>query len=111
MTATIDRPGLRSPGGPPPSSPPDGRRSRWTPTTSPAAELAVVGLTVAAVLGLGRLFVDGSFLPEVLTVVLAAHALAWGARRLDIGPLASVVVSAAGLLFAVGWVIEPGTTT
>ncbi|HEX2042920.1 MAG TPA: hypothetical protein VHF24_09820, partial [Acidimicrobiales bacterium] len=63
MTATIDRPEVRTPGGPPPSRPPERPRGGWDPTTSAAADLAVVGLTVAAVVGLGRLFVDASFLP------------------------------------------------
>ncbi|HEX2274519.1 MAG TPA: DUF3488 and transglutaminase-like domain-containing protein, partial [Acidimicrobiales bacterium] len=111
MTATIERPGVRRPGGPPPSRPPEERRTTWSPTTSPAAELGVVALTVAAVVGLGRLFVDASFLAEVLALVLAGHAVAWGARRLDLGPVAAVAVSALGLLVAIGWVIEPATTT
>jgi transglutaminase-like putative cysteine protease len=111
MTATIDRPRVGPAGEPPPYRPAEPRHSGWDPTTSAAAELAVVGLTVAAVLGLGRLFVDASFLPEVLAVVLAAHAVAWGSRRLGLGPVAAVAVSALGLLLAIGWVIEPATTT
>ena len=113
MTATIDR-GLPTPdaGAPPPSRLPRPRPDTSSSSTSwVATELAVVALTVAAVVGLGRLFVDASFLPELLALVVAAHALAWGARRLELGPLAAVAVSGVGLLVAIGWVIEPGTTT
>ncbi|HEX2023481.1 MAG TPA: hypothetical protein VHF00_02160, partial [Acidimicrobiales bacterium] len=111
MTATIDRPRVPGAGAPPPARPPERPSSRWGSDASATAELAVVGLTVAAVVGFGRLFVDASFLPEVLALVVASHALAWGARRLGLGPFAAVAVSAAGLLVGIGWVIEPNTTT
>ena len=81
------------------------------PALQAAAELALVGLTVAAVIGLGRLFSDASYLPPVLTVLLAAHALAWGTRRLGLGPLGAVLVSGVGLVLVVAWVVEPATTT
>ena len=112
MTATMDG-GVRVRDAPPPPRPPrTGAFVSSTSSTSPApTELAAVALTVAAVVGLGRLFADASFLPEVLALVLAAHAVAWGARRLGIGALAAAAASGVGLLVAVGWVIEPATTT
>ncbi|MFN2504184.1 MAG: transglutaminaseTgpA domain-containing protein [Acidimicrobiales bacterium] len=74
-------------------------------------ELALVGVTTAAVLGLVRLFSNGSFLVPALLAVAASHALGWACRRQGIGPLLSSLLSGAGLVLAVVWLVEPHTTT
>ncbi|HEX2048960.1 MAG TPA: transglutaminaseTgpA domain-containing protein [Acidimicrobiales bacterium] len=71
------------------------------------AELGLVGMSVAAAVGMGRLFADASFLPVVLFAVLTCHGLSMLCRRGDIGPLGTTAVSATGLVLFVTWVIEP----
>jgi transglutaminase-like putative cysteine protease len=75
------------------------------------AEAALAGVTVAAVVGLVRLFSDGSFLLPLVAVALLAHGLAIVVRRLGLNPLVAVLVSGVGLAIAVGWVVEPHTLT
>jgi transglutaminase-like putative cysteine protease len=70
------------------------------------AELGLVGMSVAAAIGMGRLFADASFLPVVLLAVFASHGLSLACRRNGIGPLVTTAVSAAGLALFVTWVIE-----
>jgi len=68
-------------------------------------------VTIAAVVGLTRLFADGSFLPPVVGAALASHVVAGVARRRGAGPLLAAAVSGVGLALYVVWVIEPHTTT
>ncbi|HEV2759459.1 MAG TPA: DUF3488 and transglutaminase-like domain-containing protein [Acidimicrobiales bacterium] len=80
----------------------------FDPSTVPGwpAEVGLVGMSIAAAVGMGRLFADGSFLPVVLLAVLASHGLAMVCRRRGIGPLATFGVSVLGLVLFVTWVIE-----
>ena len=71
------------------------------------AEAGVVGMSVAAAIGMGRLFADASFLPVVLLAVLTCHGLSLVCRRRGIGPFATTAISAAGLVPFVTWVLEP----
>jgi len=71
------------------------------------AEVGLIAMSVAAAIGMGRLFADASFLPVVLLAVLASHGLSMLCRRNGIGPLGNTAVSAAGLVLFVTWVIEP----
>jgi transglutaminase-like putative cysteine protease len=71
------------------------------------AEVGLVAMSVAAAVGMGRLFADASFLPVVLAAVLASHGLSMLCRRTGVGPLGTTVASAAGLALFVTWVIEP----
>lgn len=71
------------------------------------AEVGLVLMSVAAAVGMGRLFADASFLPVVLFSVLASHGLSLACRRNGIGPLGTTLASAAGLVLFVTWVIEP----
>jgi transglutaminase-like putative cysteine protease len=71
------------------------------------AELGLVLMSLAAAIGMGRLFADASFLPVVLFAVLACHGLSLACRRNGIGPLGTTLASAAGLVLFVTWVIEP----
>jgi transglutaminase-like putative cysteine protease len=99
------------PPGPPSAPPPDADERATTPLVEAGAELALVAVTAAAVIGLGRLFADGSFLAPVLTAVVASHVLAWGTRRLGWTLRASALLSAVGLVLVISWVVEPATTT
>lgn len=111
MTATL---------APPPPSPApagDGRRRRHVPTSTSGsvpllaiAETALAAVTVAAVLGLGRLFEDGSFLLPVLTVGAGAHLLAAWCRRSHLSSSTTFLVGAAGLLAVISWLLLPATT-
>ena len=71
------------------------------------AEAGLVAMSVAAAMGLARLFADASFLPPVLAAVAASHALAMVCRRRQVSALATTLASAVGLALFVTWVIEP----
>ena len=71
------------------------------------AEIGLIAMSVAAAVGMGRLFADASFLPVVLLAVFTSHGLSMACRRNGIGPLATTAASAAGLVLFVTWVIEP----
>ncbi len=71
------------------------------------AEAGLVGMSVAAAIGMGRLFADASFLPVVLLAVAACHGLSLLCRRRGNSPLVSLGASAVGLVVFVTWVIEP----
>jgi transglutaminase-like putative cysteine protease len=74
------------------------------------AEVALTSVTVAAVLGLGRLFVDGSFLPPVLLFAVLAHALAAALRRGGVGALSATLAAIVGLVLAVSCALLRETT-
>ncbi len=71
------------------------------------AEAGLVAMSVAAAVGMGRLFADASFLPVVLFAVMVSHGLSMLCRRRGVGPLGTLAVSAIGLALFVTWVIEP----
>ena len=52
------------------------------------AEAGLIAMSVAAAIGMGRLFADASFLPVVVLAVLASHGLSMLCRRNGVGPLA-----------------------
>ena len=54
------------------------RRPEQAQATLIAAEVALTAVTMAAVIGLGRLFADGSFLAPILLAAVASHAVAAG---------------------------------
>jgi transglutaminase-like putative cysteine protease len=74
-------------------------------------ELALVAVSAAAVLSLARLFSNSSFIPPVLMAVFASHALAWACRRRGLGVIRSGLLSCAGLVLALVWLVESHTTT
>ena len=71
------------------------------------AEIGLVGMSVAAAIGMGRLFADASFLPVVLLAVAVSHGLSMACRRRGVGPLSTLAVSVVGLVLFVTWVVEP----
>jgi hypothetical protein len=73
-------------------------------------ELALVALTCATALQIGRLFSDGSYLGPVLLAGLVAHLLAWGCRRLGFGLVVAAAVSGIGLVLLISWLFAAGST-
>lgn len=111
MTATLAPP----PEAPAPSAS-DARRPR-APQGGPhdvpllaIAETALAAVTVAAILGLGRLFEDGSFLLPVLTIGVGAHLLATWCRRAGLSARLTALVAGAGLVAVISWLLLPATT-
>jgi len=76
-----------------------------------AAEVSLTAMTCAAAYGLIRLFTDGSFLPEVLTAAVVAHALAAVSRRRGWTISATFAASVAGALVVLPWLLLSDTTT
>jgi transglutaminase-like putative cysteine protease len=73
-------------------------------------EVTLAAITVVAVLGLARLFEDGSFLPKVAGSAVAAHLLAALCRRGGLHPVATAAVAVVGGALAITWV-QLGDTT
>ncbi len=74
------------------------------------AELALVAVSIANVLGFIRVFIDFTFLPVLATAAVAAHLLAIGCRRLGWGTIVSFFVSAGGLAVAAPLLLVRDTT-
>jgi transglutaminase-like putative cysteine protease len=77
--------------------------------TLPAA-VALTLLTLAAAVGMGRLFDAGEFLLPFLVAALTAHWLAWAWRRLGLSLATALPLSLFGLLVACAWTLFPHTT-
>jgi transglutaminase-like putative cysteine protease len=75
------------------------------------AELALVGVTASAAIGLIRVFSNGSFILPVLIAVVFSHVVASAGRHLGLRPTLAGLVSALGVLLVTALVVEPGTTT
>jgi transglutaminase-like putative cysteine protease len=73
-------------------------------------ELTLTGLTVAAVLGLARLFEAASFFAAVLAFGLLGHGLALLCRRRRLGGWATAAVGVVGLVLGVSWLLLAHTT-
>lgn len=74
------------------------------------AELPLIGVSVATVVGFSRLYVGWSFLAPLLAFALGAHVTAIAARRLRApGPLV-VAIAIVGAAVAVGLILFPSTT-
>ncbi len=74
------------------------------------AELPLVAVSVATVLGFTRLYVGWGFLTQLLAFALGAHATAIACRRLRAPAPLVVLAAVAGAGVAVGWILFPGTT-
>ncbi|MEY2403381.1 MAG: hypothetical protein QOD38_932, partial [Acidimicrobiaceae bacterium] len=84
--------------------------SRPVRSLMPAAELALVGLSLSVVVGFARLFADGSFFPRLAAFVLVAHGAAIITRRAGWSVAASAAVSVVALGVTVGLALYPDTT-
>lgn len=72
---------------------------------------ALAALTVAAALGLGRVFDDGSFALPIIGVALIPHAIGALARSRRWSGAVLVVLTIAAVLLFVAWVVAPESTT
>ena len=84
--------------------------SRPVRSLMPAAEAALVGLSLAVVVGFARLFIDGSFFPRLAAFVIVAHGAAIITRRAGWSVGASAAVSIVALGVTVGLTLYPSTT-
>lgn len=75
------------------------------------AELTLTAATAAAVLSLGRLFVDRPYLPKVVATAVAAHLVAIVCRRCRLNAGITFLVSAAAAALVISWVHLPETTS
>lgn len=104
MTSTV------TPAPPPPTAgAPDtaaARRAGSEPvrTLQPAAELALLALTLAVVYGFRRVFVGTGFLGPLVAVAAAGHATAWVTRRRGWSVPVAALASAASFAVVSSWV-------
>ena len=114
MTATATRPRpapsgstgrSAGPASPPPTGPP--------PLTSDpflGSAVALTVLTLVASLGMGRLFDNGRFALPMIAAAVVAHASAWLGRRLGLGLMTGLLLSACTVGLAIVWVELLDTT-
>ncbi len=74
------------------------------------AELALVGVSAAAVVGLRPLFDDWSYAPPLVAVAVAAHLTVAGTRRVGLGLLAASAIAIAAFTLTTTWLFERTTT-
>src|SRR5690606_21033071 len=83
-------------------------RSRRRPVRAPELLLAVV--TLVAVAGFARLFVDAGAVIPLLVAAVAAHLVAAAARRAGLGPVATAAATAGGFVVQASVVLYPHTS-
>ena len=106
MTATLTPPVAPAPAPPPPAGPARVRTHAGGP-----ANLALPVLTLAAVAGLGRLFVHPSpFLWPVSATAIVVHAVAWQCRRARVALGPAALLSALAAVLVVSWTVFGHTT-
>jgi TgpA N-terminal domain/Transglutaminase-like superfamily len=104
--ATAPQPNGRSPGRPDGATGPDSQPDRGLLL---ANEIALTIVSLAAVVGMHRLFVDGSYRGALALQVVVAHAVVASLRRARVSLLpAALVTIVAGALF-ITWTRFPGT--
>ncbi|MEO6989426.1 MAG: DUF3488 and transglutaminase-like domain-containing protein [Aquihabitans sp.] len=74
------------------------------------SELALLLVHLAVVAGFGRVYVDGSFAPTLVTFVVVAHLLAAGGRRLPVPVWALTMVAVGGAVLLSTWLLFADTT-
>jgi transglutaminase-like putative cysteine protease len=73
------------------------------------APAALAAVTMAAALGLARIFADGSFAGRILVAAALPHLVGAGIRRVRRGPVVTVAVTAAALVVWCTWAFAPAT--
>jgi transglutaminase-like putative cysteine protease len=76
----------------------------------PATEVALCFLTVAAIISMHRLFVDGSFRGALILQALAAHLVVTVLRRLGVRLTPAAAITAAAAVLCITWTRFPETT-
>lgn len=113
MTAVAPRPPrLRGPDTRP--APPASTGATVSPVSllgapGPAAIVAAVGLVLAALLPLDRVYADRSWVAPVLSAALLAFGLAWLARRMRFSPVLSTAMTIGGWALFSGLAFLPET--
>src|SRR6266478_6419308 len=72
--------------------------------------LALALLTLVVGMGMGRLFVNGSYLGPVLASAVAVHLVCFVCRRRGLGLVAAALLSLCAFWVVVGWFLLPRTT-
>lgn len=80
------------------------------PPTLILAEVALLGVSLATVVGYARLFADWAFFVPIAAAVVVAHALAALLRRVGLGPLLSTVAHLSLLPLFLAWTRYRSTT-
>jgi transglutaminase-like putative cysteine protease len=75
------------------------------------AEIPLVAVSVATVVGFMRIYNGWDFLGPLLAFALGAHATAIVCRRLRLPGVVVVAVAIVGTAFAVAWILFPATTS
>jgi transglutaminase-like putative cysteine protease len=75
------------------------------------AEAALLGVTLAAVVGFARLFADASFLAPIALAAVGGHVVALALRRLGVGPVMAVAAAVVALPMVLTWSRYGGTTS
>jgi len=80
------------------------------PPTLVLAEVALLGVSLATVVGYARLFADGAFFLPIAAAAVIGHALAAGLRRIGLGPFLSTVAHLSLLPLFLAWTRYRSTT-
>ena len=78
---------------------------------APVATIALTVLTLAAAVGMGRLFAGTGHLVPFVTAGLVGHGVMWTGRRRGVPLAANVALAAGAVVLAITWIVLPGTTT
>jgi transglutaminase-like putative cysteine protease len=71
---------------------------------------AVTSITVAAAIGMGRLFRGGSYLVPLVLAALASHGVSWWGRRRGMSLATTATATTAAVALVAIWVVLPATT-
>jgi transglutaminase-like putative cysteine protease len=74
------------------------------------AELALLAVTLATTLGVGRLFIDNSALPRLGAIAITSHVVAALLRRARVPVVLSAAISLVVLAVGIGWLYHFDTT-
>lgn len=104
MTAVTDRGAVGEGTG-------DGTATDTSAPHLPVAELALVGVTTAAVFSLSRLFQDWSFFWPLMAVVAYSHLVTMVLRRRGVGIAKSAALATVGFVVLASWLWFASSTT
>ncbi|HEX6568284.1 MAG TPA: DUF3488 and transglutaminase-like domain-containing protein [Acidimicrobiales bacterium] len=76
----------------------------------PASEVALGLVTITAIVGMHRLFEDGSYFGPMVQQAIVAHLVVTALRRLRVGLVPAALATAAAATLFITWTRFPGTT-